>query len=82
MGLGTWINDALGAAGKISADIAPYVSHQNQPGPATSPAVPAAVYGGAVPSGGTPWYDQPMLVAGIGLGALVLVIGVVVLTRK
>ena len=80
MGLGSWINDALGAAGKISADIAPYVSHQNQPGPATSPAVPAPAYVSSKSS--MPWYDQPMLVAGIGLGALVLVVGVVVLTRK
>lgn len=82
MGLGSWVNDALSAAGKISADIAPYVSHTGNTSPATSQATVQPA--GTVPStvqAATPWYDQPLLVGGIAAGVVALLIGVIVLTR-
>ena len=80
-GLGSWINDALNAAGKISADVAPYVSGNQSSRATSSPSVVTPTIS-ATPATSTAWYDQPILVGGIAAGALLLVIGVIVLTRK
>ena len=83
MGLGTWITDAGKFAGSIASDVAPFVSHSGSVGPAT--VAPATQSPGTVPAVNTaplPWYDQPVLVAGIAAGIVAVIIAAVVLTRK
>ena len=82
MGLGSWINDASKFAGNIAADVAPFVSHSGTVGPAT--VAPATQTPGTIPATASPvpWYDQPVLVAGIAAGMVAVIIAAVVLTRK